>query len=216
MVTYGSMKCSDCMWCTYMLDRDNIPFMVVNLLTWHGIKMMHYQNKSSKSIYNTSCLIWDALMRSLEAIQYSRARFEGLPCNCSLTVQACQWDKWCALQKPYDAHLPGPRSTRMCPYREDYIEISDSGTHCIMQQQGSRTKLSCTYKDSSLSSAWNTPSPKCRNRSCGSEAQQGLKKSRYLITINHGWFKPNVQVHLLALAINLFIVIRTYRLLPKN
>lgn len=32
-----------------------------------------------------------------ETMKYSRGKIEGLSRNCSLTMEACQWDKWCAL-----------------------------------------------------------------------------------------------------------------------
>ncbi len=89
-----------------MLDRRDIPIYLGKSanMTWH--KMMHYQNKlfSFKNLLykvlmsiKHLVLTRDAFMHSRETMKSSRGRTEGL--SLLLTVQACQWDKRCALQK---------------------------------------------------------------------------------------------------------------------
>lgn len=105
MVTYSSMQRSDCMWCTYMLDRPTYLGKSANM-TWHKNDALSKQTVfvqinllyKSVNVYKTP-RAWQEMHSCTLEKQWSLQEEELKGYHCSLTVQACQWDKRCALQK---------------------------------------------------------------------------------------------------------------------
>lgn len=201
-----------------MLDRGNIPFMLVNLLTWHGIKIMHYQNKqffqvnlskTPRAWYEMhSCTLWKQFSIQEEELKGYHV----------IVLWPCRH-----ANETSDVHYKSHKMPIFLGHTPQCVPIE----RITLRYQILGHTVSCNSRVQGQNYHALTRTPVCHlletlsRQSAGTDhvdqkLSRVLKKSRYLISINHVWFKPNVQVHLLALAINLFIVIRAYRLLPKK
>ncbi len=132
-------------------------------MTWHKNDALSKQAVyvqinilyQSVNVYKTPCA-WQEMHSCTQEKQWSLQE-EGLKGYRVIALWLCR-----RVNETSDVHyknnnMPSllPHSTRMCAYREDYTEISQPLGH-IRQPQGSRTKRSCTYRDSGLSSARNS------------------------------------------------------------